>query len=134
MAAEKGSAFLLKIHDGTAYVTVAGMRTTQLGINAESVDITNKGSQGWREFLPSAGLRAVSVTGSGVFTDSASERLIQTKVMDGSLGDFQIVFESGDYFTGNFLVTSLEYSGDFNAERTYTLQLASSGPVTFTDV
>ena len=51
MAAEKGSAFLLKVGDGTAvpaYSTVAGLRTTQLSINGDAVVVTNKGSGGWR--------------------------------------------------------------------------------------
>ena len=52
MAAERGSAFLLKIGDGSVtpvYSTVAGLKTTQLSINGDAVAITNKGSGGWRE-------------------------------------------------------------------------------------
>jgi predicted secreted protein len=30
---------------------------------------------------------------------------------------------------GRFLLSKLEYSGDFNGERAYTLALESSGPV-----
>ena len=47
MAAERGSAFLLKISDGApmpVYNTVAGLRTTQMAINGEPVVITHKGS------------------------------------------------------------------------------------------
>ena len=58
MPAEKGSAFLLKVGDGAAtpvYTTLAGLRTTQLSINGDSVVITNKGSGGWRELLSGAG-------------------------------------------------------------------------------
>ena len=54
MAAEKGSAFLLKIGDGESpptYSTIAGLRTTQLSVNGEPVAITNKDSGGWRELL-----------------------------------------------------------------------------------
>ena len=43
MAAERGSAFLLKIGDGAAtpgYATVAGLKTTQLSINGDAVAIT----------------------------------------------------------------------------------------------
>ncbi|MFZ5610176.1 MAG: phage major tail protein, TP901-1 family [Pseudomonadota bacterium] len=137
MPAEKGSAFLLKISDdGTPPVltTVAGMRTTQFTINAEAVDVTTKASNGWRTLLAGAGVRAVSITGAGVFTDGAAERLVQAKAMDASLGAYQVVFETGDSFAGSFQVTSLEYAGDFNGERTYSLQLESSGPVVFTDV
>ena len=43
MAAEKGSAFLLKVGNGGApvvYSTIAGLRTTQLSVNGEAVAIT----------------------------------------------------------------------------------------------
>ena len=76
MPVEKGSAFLLKVGNGAApvvYATVAGLRTTQLSINGESVVITSKGSGGWRELLSGAGVRSVSVSGAGVFTGSAAE-------------------------------------------------------------
>jgi hypothetical protein len=68
MAAERGSAFLLKIGDGASppeFVTVAGLKTTQLSINGDAVAITNKGSGGWRELLSGAGVRSVSVAASG---------------------------------------------------------------------
>ena len=51
MAIENGSAFLLKIGDGEtppAYRTVAGLRTTQLSVNGEAVNVTTKDSGGWR--------------------------------------------------------------------------------------
>ena len=44
---EKGSAFLLKVGDGATppqFTTVAGLRTTQMSINAETVVVTNQGS------------------------------------------------------------------------------------------
>jgi predicted secreted protein len=40
-----------------------------------------------------------------------------------------VAFESGETVTGRFLLTRLDYAGDFNGERTYTLALESSGPV-----
>ncbi len=133
MAAEKGSAFLLKVGDGAAtptYSTVAGLRTTQLTINGESVVITNKGSGGWRELLSGAGTRAVSVAGSGVFTGSAAEARLKGSALAGVLDDYELSFESGDRMRGRFLLTRLDYSGDFNGERSYTLALESSGAVT----
>lgn len=45
MGIEKGAAFLLKVGDGGAvpvFATVAGLRTTQLSINGETVVVTNK--------------------------------------------------------------------------------------------
>lgn len=132
MAAEKGSAFLLKVGDGAAtpaFTTVAGLRTTQLSINGEMVAITNKGSGGWRELLGQAGTRSVSVAGAGVFTGSAAEARIKASALSGAIHDYRLSFEGGETMTGRFLVTRLDYAGDFNGERSYTLALESSGPV-----
>ncbi|RED16043.1 phage tail tube protein [Parasphingopyxis lamellibrachiae] len=132
MAAEKGSAFLLKVGDGgdpPVYSTVAGMRTTQLSINGEPVVITNKDSGGWRELLTGAGVRSVSVSGAGIFTGSVAETRLKNNALAGSLDDYELSFESGERMQGEFLIARLDYSGDFNGERNYTLALESSGQV-----
>jgi len=132
MAVERGSAFLLKVGDGQAspsFATVAGMRATQLSVNGEAVVVTNKDSGGWRQLLSGAGVRSVSVSGSGVFTGSAAEARVRASALGGVLDDYRLTFEGGESMTGRFLVTRLDYSGDFNGERTYALTLESSGPV-----
>lgn len=132
MSAERGSAFLLKVGNGAtpvAYATVAGLRTTQLSVNGEMVAITSKDSGGWRELLSGAGVRSVSVSGAGVFTGSAAELRIKASALSGAIDDYRLSFESGETMTGRFLVTRLDYAGDYNGERSYTLSLESSGPV-----
>lgn len=132
MAAEKGSAFLLKVGNGGSpitYATIAGLRTTQLSINGEAVAITSKDSGAWRELLSGAGVRSVSVSAAGVFTGSAAEVRIKANALAGVIDDYRLSFESGETLTGRFLVTRLDYAGDYNGERSYTLNLESSGAV-----
>ncbi|SIN59626.1 phage major tail protein, TP901-1 family [Parasphingorhabdus marina DSM 22363] len=132
MAAEKGSAFLLKIGDGAdpvSYTTIAGLRTTQLTINGEPVVITSKDSAGWRQLLSGAGIRSVSVSGAGVFTGSDAELRIRDHALNGLIDSYELSFESGEIMRGDFLVARLDYSGDFNGERSYTMSLESSGAV-----
>lgn len=132
MTAQKGSAFLLKIANGAtpaAYQTVAGLRTTQMSITGDSVVITSKDSAGWRELLSGAGVRAVSVSAAGIFLGSDAEAQIRTNAMAGTLDRYELSFEDGEKLRGQFLVQRLDYAGDFNGERNYTLQLESSGPV-----
>jgi TP901-1 family phage major tail protein len=132
MSAERGSAFLLKVADEgspPAYVTVAGLKTTQLAINGDSVAITNKDSGGWRELLTGAGVRSVSVAASGIFTGSAAEAQLKALALGGATHGYELSFEGGERMRGTFLVTRLEYAGDFNGERNYTLALESSGEV-----
>ncbi len=134
MAAEKGTAFLLKISDGATppvFTTLAGLRATGLTLNAEAVNITNKDSGGWRQLLAGAGVRSVALSGSGVFTNSAAETRLRAAAMAAEINDYRIVFESSDSFSGKFMVTRLEYSGDYNGERTYAVALESSGPAQF---
>lgn len=132
MSAESGRAFLLKIGNGgspIAYATVAGLRTTQLSINGEMVAITSKDSGGWRELLSGAGVRSVSVSGAGVFTGSAAELRLKGNALAGVIDDYRMSFESGETLSGRFLVTRLDYAGDYNGERSYTIALESSGAV-----
>jgi len=132
MGAESGRAFLLKVGNGgspIAYATVAGLRTTQLSINGEMVAITSKDSGGWRELLSGAGVRSVSVSGAGVFTGSAAEVRLKGNALAGVIDDYRLSFESGETLSGRFLVTRLDYAGDYNGERSYTIALESSGAV-----
>lgn len=132
MAVESGAAFLLKLSDGgdpEGFRTVAGLRTTQLSIASQPVVVTNKDSGGWRELLGGAGTRFVSVSGAGVFTGSEAEQQLKSRALTGTLDRFEVCFESGDRLRGSFLVTRLDYAGDFNGERNYSLSLESSGEV-----
>jgi TP901-1 family phage major tail protein len=132
MAAERGSAFLLKLGGpgpNPAYATVAGLKTTQLVVNGEPVAITSKDSGGWRELLSGAGVRSVNVMAGGIFTGSAAEQQLRSLALAGGLADYELSFESGERMRGRFLLSRLEYSGDFNGERNYALSLESSGEV-----
>ena len=132
MTAQKGSAFLLKISNGATppvYNTVAGLRTTQLSITGDTVVITSKESGGWRELLSGAGVRQVSVSAAGIFLGSAAEAKLRANAMAGTLDDYELSFEDGEKLRGSFLIQRLDYAGDFNGERNYTLQLESSGEV-----
>lgn len=132
MTAQKGSAFLLKIANGAtpvAYQTVAGLRTTQMSVTGDAVVVTSKDSGGWRELLSGAGVRSVSVSAAGIFLGSTAESQVRANAMAGTLDDYELSFEDGEKLRGRFLVQRLDYAGDFNGERNYTLQLESSGQV-----
>jgi TP901-1 family phage major tail protein len=132
MTAQKGAAFLLKISNGATppiYQTVAGLRTTQMSVTGDTVVVTNKGSGGWRELLSGAGVRAVSVSAAGIFLGSAAEAQLRANALAGTLDNYELSFEDGEKLRGTFLVQRLDYAGDFNGERNYTLQLESSGQV-----
>ena len=132
MSAQSGAAFLLKISDGATpptFQTVAGLRTTQMSIAGQAVVITSKDSGGWRDLLSGAGARSISVSAAGIFLGSDAENRIRSNALAGTLAQYQLSFEDGQKLQGGFLVQKLDYAGDYNNERSYTLQLESSGAV-----
>lgn len=137
MAAQKGSALLMKIGDGAspeAFTTIGGMRSTSLTLNDEMVDVTNKDSSGARTILAQGGVNSISVSGSGVFTDSASETTLKGKFNVSALTNYQFLVPDFGTFTGSFMLTTLEYGGEYNGEVTYSFTFESSGTITFATV
>ena len=69
MAAQKGSALLLKATLSGSLTTIAGLRSTGMTINGEMVDITNKdssalvsgGADKGRELLEGGAIRSMSI-------------------------------------------------------------------------
>jgi TP901-1 family phage major tail protein len=137
MAAQQGKALLMKIGDGASpevFTTIGGMRSNTLTMNDEMVDVTNKDSSGAREILAQGGVNSITVAGSGVFTDSASETELKGKFNVAALTNYQFLVPDFGTFTGAFMLTTLEYAGEYNGEVTYSFTFESSGAITFATV
>lgn len=131
MTAQKGKDLLLKIHNGSAYETVAGLRSRRIAFNAEAVDITDAESAGrWRELLSGAGVKRAAVSGSGIFKDQASDATVRTAFFDGAIL-WQVLIPDFGTVTGKMQVTALEYFGQYNGEVMFDLALESAGQLTF---
>lgn len=133
MPAQKGKDLLLKLDDGTgSFVTIAGLRTRRLSLNAGTVDVTDAESTGrWRELLAGAGVKRASLSGTGVFKDQASDAQIRQLFFDGLARNWRIVIPSFGAVTGPFQITSLDYRGEHNAELTFDMTLESAGELVF---
>ncbi|MBB4104857.1 phage major tail protein, TP901-1 family [Allorhizobium borbori] len=132
MSAQKGKDLLLKIHDGTVYVTVAGLRSKRLSFNAETVDVTDAESAGrWRELLGGAGVQRAGLSGTGIFKDAASDARLRSAFFAGEILSCQIVIPDFGTVTGPFQLSALEYSGQHNGEVQFEAALESAGALYF---
>lgn len=137
MGAEGGKDLLLKKEDpgnpGT-FITVGGLRSKSISINNEAIDVTEHASNQFRELLDTCGIRSFEVSGSGVFVDDVTLTEAITDAINGTLRKYQVIdtFAGGLTFEGLFKLTSMERAGEYNAEQTYSLSLASSGEITAT--
>ena len=136
MAAQKGRSLLMKVGSGSpvTYATIGGMRSTSIAINDETVDVTNKDSGINRVLLANGGITSMAVSGSGVFTDSASEALVRTSMGAGAFSAYQFLIPDFGTYTGSFQLVSLEYAGEYNGEVTYSFSFESSGAIMFATV
>jgi TP901-1 family phage major tail protein len=136
MAAQKGSAMLLKVDISGTATTVAGLRSTSISMNDEAVDVTTKDSAGLRQLLAGGGVQSFSASGSGVFTDAASEAAVRTAFdaqrTAGTFVDFDVVIPDFGTFAGPMMIATLEYAGEYNGEITYSITLESAGTFAFT--
>lgn len=131
MSAQRGRDMLVKIEQDGNYITVAGLRTKSIRLNSRTVDVTDQASNGWTELLPDAGIRSVSVTGSGVFRDAASDALVRAAFFSQSELSAQLILPDFGIITSPVLVTGLTYGGTFQGEATFELTLTSAGEPTF---
>ncbi len=132
MGAQRGRDFLLKVLNGSAYETVAGLRSRKLSFNAQTVDITDGESAGrWRELLGGAGVQRASLSGAGLFKDASSDSLIRQAFFAAQILTFQITIPDFGVISGPFQMTALDYSGDYNAELKFEIALESAGALSF---
>lgn len=135
MTAQKGKDILLKVDElaNGSFVTLAGVRTSRLSFNAETVDVTTAESAGrWRELMIGAGVKSAAIAGSGIFKDAAADAALRRIFFDDLTPDFEVVIPDFGTVTGPFQVTALEYAGSHDGEATFEVAIASAGALAFT--
>jgi TP901-1 family phage major tail protein len=131
----KGRSMLLKVDttglSPTVYQTVAGMRATQLKLNGNQVDITNKSSNGWQELLADAGVRKIDVTASGEYDATAGSpfNFLEKVALANTFIDAEITFGSGVVYTGTWAISDFTVDGPYDNAQTFSMTLTSHGPV-----
>ncbi|SDE19273.1 phage major tail protein, TP901-1 family [Limimaricola pyoseonensis] len=134
MAAQNGRDLLIRIDmtgDGL-FETVAGLRAQRLSLNAQSVEVTHLGSQGWREILGGAGVKSAAIAGSGVFRDEGTDARMRQVFFDGETPRMQVVIPGFGTMEGTFQVTAIDYAGTHDGEAAFEIAMASAGPLAFT--
>jgi TP901-1 family phage major tail protein len=135
MATQKGKDLLLKLipTGDTVPVTVAGLRTKRIALNAQAVDVTDSESTGrWRELLSGAGVQRCALSGAGIFKDASTDAAVRAGFFAGAIQTWQVIVPDFGMISGPFLTTALEYSGSHDGELTFDIALESAGALTFT--
>jgi predicted secreted protein len=135
MTAHKGYNVILKIGDGAtpteSFANIGSLRSTSFKLDNKVLDSSNLASGKWRRLL-GAGIDAVTIKGSGYFTDIAAEETLRGYAFANSSNNYELDFGNGDKLTGAFIVAGYSRSGDLKSSEGFDITLESAGVVVFT--
>lgn len=135
MALQAGRDILLKIFDNEInqeFIIIGGLRARTIALSAKTIDGTSSQSAGnWRELLPNAGLKEATIYGSGVFKDSHSDELVKNAFFNQDSRNWQLIIPNFGKLEGQFIISQLEYSGNYDGEALFSMTLVSSSQLEF---
>ena len=135
MGGQRGRDILIKVSDGNipeAFETLAGIRSTEIDLNAASVDGTAADSQaGWRELIAGAGVKSARVRGRGVFKDAVSDDRMRDIFFSGDLMRWQLIIPGMGAVTGPFQIREIKWNGAYDGEAGFSIDLESAGALAF---
>lgn len=135
MAAQAGRLVLIEIETATpgTFSVLGGLRSKTISLSEDQVDSTDSESTGqWRELLSGAATKSASISGDGIFKDTASEALLQSHFFAGTFPKLRFTVPAFGAFAGNWQISNLEYAGEYEGEATYTVSFESAGAIAFT--
>ena len=117
------------------FKSTGGLRSKSISMSADGVDITNEESDEWKVMLDKAGMRSFEISGSGVYNNYPVFQTLVTKFLNNELTCLMFIeVKTGRLYEGCFKLTSLEISGDYDAESNYSISAASSGAITIATI
>lgn len=112
------------------FETIGGLRSSTHAFASEAVDISSHGSNQWRQIKDGTGFRTVTFSGEGVYNNSTNFREMETSAYANELVCLAFVDVSGGrVYNGCFKIVSLENTGEYNGEATFSMSAESSGVV-----
>ena len=124
-----GADVLLQIMDGEDKVTVAGQQGTTLNMNADTIDVTDKTSGGWKTYMP--GLKEWSIDQDVFYTigDESNQLLLNAYLNREPITVFLQVGKDDEAgrisFEGEAYIT--EFPMDFALDNAASISMSLSG-------
>ena len=134
MAAEAGRKVLVKYSaDNINYTAVAGARMGELNVNAEAIDITDKGDAGIRQLLDDVGTHSISISCEGVLLDDTIMALMEAPGTGSALHYFEFEMGSIGDFKGLWFITNFKVEGQEGTNpMTFSFTAESAGTIAYT--
>jgi len=138
MATKLGRMLLLKIGDGgspEAFDNVCGVKTRELSIDNETIDVTQPNCLAPGNKLETAmdyGVQTVSCSVSGEASDEATQQALKSAAFDQGKPRAQLVVPGDGTFEGALILSSFKYSGEMTGTMKFSAEMTFSGGVSYT--
>lgn len=130
MSKFKGIDFVLKLNtavDGQAvYEVLGGQRGATLNRSVETIDITTKGSDSWKEFLPGIGEWSIDTDGLIVESNAAFSKLEECFMAREPLM-IELTTPGNKTYKGNVYITDFPIELPYDDAVTYSVSLMGTG-------
>ena len=132
MPASAGKDLVILVNTtGTTFAPIMGLRTKSVDFGTQQVDVTNSDSIGrWRELLGGAGVNSMNFKGQGVFQDDPAFNSTFDAYIGGIIKTYQVIIPNLAQITGQFLVSDMNFAGQYNQELTADITFASAAALT----
>lgn len=127
----KGTDIYIKVNTGTegspVWTKVGGQKDASMTPNLGTVDVTDKDSQGWEEFL--AGNRSIDIEFDSFLIETDAGYLEMVKGFWETKTLMLQVITPAKTFQGKFMLTKGPYKGPEGGAATVSFSLKSSGEI-----
>lgn len=129
----KGLDFLVLINTGTSaapsFKPIAAQRGATLNRSAETLDVTSKDSEGWKENL--AGLKEWSIDADGLLVESDKGfKALEDAYMNSEKIKIQLQTASGNKYEGDAIIVDAPIEAPYDDVATYSFSFTGAGKLT----
>lgn len=110
---------------------VGGQTSHTLTLNNTPIDITNKGSNSFRELLESEGLQSIDLSLELVFNSDAAYQQMRARAQSKQSDNYQIMIDATEVLVGRFMIATWGETSPDNDKLTNSVSLQSTGAFTF---
>lgn len=116
--------------EAEVFKSIGGLRSNGFSFASDAIERTNRGSNQWRELVDNAGIRSVSISGSGVYTHEANWKAMRNSAFKGELVCLAFIEAVlGEIYSGCFKITAIEGAGEYDGESSFSMSAESSGRI-----
>lgn len=127
MAQIKGIDILIMVETGEGTFTkVAGQRGATLNRSADTLETTNKDTEGWKDF--ETAYKEWSIDADGLYvSDDNAYQVIEQAFMNSERIMVQMATPSGEKYQGEAVITDLPIEAPYDDMATYSVTIQGSG-------